>query len=447
MFEFQTISMGMVAVMVAAAFLLLFLIAVMLRRVVATNEVHIVQSRRATTSYGTSTGHGNTYYEWPSWVPMIGVTRIVLPVSVFDVTLQGYEAYDKGRVPFVVDVVAFFRISDSNMAAQRVYNFAELHEQLRAIVQGAIRSVLASHEIDSIMLERSKFGEQFTLEVRGQLKNWGVEAVKNIELMDIRDAQANKVIHNIMEKKKSLIEMQSRTEVAENMKRAQIAEIDAKRDTDLQQQQARQDVGLRTVEADRAVQVANQQALQVVKEQERATKEREMAVIQVADVQRAEIDRSVNLVKAEQDRQTTILIADGQLEAKRREAQGIAVEGQARADAEKAMQLAPVEAQIVLAKEIGTNDGYQKYLVTIRQVEAAQAVGIEQAKALEQAEVKVIANAGEPLRGVTKVMELFSAKGGTEIGAMLEALAQTEQGATLLGKLGASNGAAEPQKA
>ena len=80
-------------------------------------------------------------------------------------------------------------------------------------------------------------------------------------------------------------------------------------------------------------------------------------------------------------------------------------------------------------------------------MEAAQAVGIEQAKALEQAEVKVIANAGEPLRGVTKVMELFSAKGGTEIGAMLEALAQTEQGATLLGKLGASNGAAEPQKA
>jgi flotillin len=240
--------------------------------------------------------------------------------------------------------------------------------------------------------------------------------------------------------------MQSRTEVAENMKRAQIAEIDAKRDTDLQQQQARQDVGLRTVEADRAVQVANQQALQLVKEQERATKEREMAVVQVADVQRAEIDKSVNLVKAEQDRQATILIAEGQLEAKRREAQGIAAEGQARADAEKAMQLAPVEAQIVLAKEIGTNEGYQKYLVTIRQVEAAQAVGMEQAKALEQAEVKVIANTGEPLKGVTQVMELFSAKGGTEIGAMLEALAQTDEGRTLLSRIGAANGAAEPPK-
>ncbi len=425
--------------------LLLVIVAIMLRRVVATNEVHIVQSSRATTSYGTNTDHGNTYYEWPSWMPVLGITRIILPVSVFDLTLHAYEAYDKGRVPFVVDVVAFFRISDSNLAAQRVENFTELHDQLKAIVQGAIRSVLASHEIDDIMLERSKFGEHFTLEVKSQLENWGVETVKNTELMDIRDAQANKVIHNIMEKKKSLIEMQSRTEVAENMKRAQIAEIDAKRDTDLQQQQARQEVGLRTVEADRVVQVANQQALQMVKEQERATKEREMAVIQVADVQRAEIDKSVNLVKADQDKQTTILVAEGQLEAKRREAQGITVEGQARADAEKAMQLAPVEAQIVPAKEIGTNEGYQKYLVTIRQVEAAQAVGVEQARALEKADVKVIANTGAPVSGMTQVMDLFSAKGGTEIGAMLEALAQSEEGDRLLRKIGLGNGASQNQ--
>ena len=356
--------------------------------------------------------------------------------------MQDYEAYDKGRVPFVVDVVAFFRISDSNLAAQRVENFAELHEQLKAVLQGAIRSVLASHEIDDIMLERSRFGEQFTMEVRSQLANWGVETVKNVELMDIRDAQGNQVIHNIMEKKKSLIEMQSRTEVAGNMKRAQIAEIDAKRDTDLQEQQARQEVGLRTVEADRAVQIAKQQALQVLKEQERLTKEKEMAIVQVGSVQQAEIDRSVNLVKAEQDRQTTILIAEGQLEARRREAQGITAEGQARADAEKAMQLAPVEAQIVLAKEIGNNEGYQKYLITIRQVEAAQTVGTEQAKALEKAEVKVIANAGEPVKGVTRVMDLFSSKGGTEIGAMLEALAQSEQGLALLSKAGLKNGGA-----
>lgn len=430
---------------------LLFIAALFLRRVVETNEVHIVQSARATTSYGKDTGNGNTYYHWPAWVPVIGITKITLPVSVFDLTLQGYEAYDKGRVPFLVDVVAFFRINDSNIAAQRVASFEELHDQLKAIVQGAIRTVLASHDIDEIMLERSKFGEAFTAEVEQQLENWGVETVKNIELMDIRDSQGNKAIHNIMAKKQSLIEMQSRSEVAENMKRAQIAEIEAKRDTELQAQHARQQVGLRTVEAERAVKVSNEQATQAIKEQEKVTKEKEMAVISVADTQRAEIDKAVNIVHAQQDRDTsivkaegekqqTVLIAEGKLEAKRREAQGIQLEGEAKAEAEKALQLAPVTAQITLAKEIGANQEYQNYLITIRQIEAAQAVGTEQAKVLSAADVKIISNTGNPVEGVTNVLDLFSSKGGTQVGAMLEALSQTDAGKAVVSKL--TNGAA-----
>ena len=75
-----------------------------LRRVVPTNEVHIIQSSKTTMSYGKDTENGNTYYEWPSWIPKIGLTKIILPVSVFDLDLQDYEAYDKGRLPFVVDV-------------------------------------------------------------------------------------------------------------------------------------------------------------------------------------------------------------------------------------------------------------------------------------------------------------------------------------------------------
>jgi flotillin len=86
------------------------LIALFLRRVVPTNEVHIVQSGKSTVSYGKDHSSGNTYYEWPSWIPVVGIVKIVLPVSVFDEDLESYEAYDKGRLPFVVDVKAFFRI-------------------------------------------------------------------------------------------------------------------------------------------------------------------------------------------------------------------------------------------------------------------------------------------------------------------------------------------------
>jgi flotillin len=376
-------------------------------------------------------------------LPVIGITKTILPVSVFDLSFKDYEAYDKDRVPFVVDIVAFFRIEDSNVAAQRVANFGELLTQLKAIVQGAIRTVLASHDIDSIMVDRSKFGDAFTGQVVEQLKNWGVMPVKNIELMDIRDTGNNQTIHNIMSKKISFIQMQSRSEVAKNNKDAQIAEITAQQESKVREQEALEGIGKRTAEKDQAVGIASQKAAQAVKEEEKLTKTKEMAVLEVQNVRTAEIQKNVNLVQADQAKQTSIINSEGQkqtailnaeglLESKKREAEGTVLVGNAKAEAEKAMQLAPVQAQIVLAQEIGTNENYQKYLVTIRQVEAGQVVGVEQAKALEKADIKIIANTGEPVSGIKNVMDIFTPKGGTSIGGMIEALKQTEGGAELL---------------
>jgi flotillin len=422
----------------AATGVLLFVLTIsfLFRRVVSTNEVHIVQSRSETKSYGKDTPNGNTYFEWPSWLPLLGVSKIVLPVSVFNLNLNGYEAYDVGRVPFVVDIVAFFRISDSNLAAQRVESFAHLEKQLHAIVQGSVRTILASHDIDRIMLERSIYGEQFTSSVQDQLKSWGVVPVKNIELMDIRDAGSNLVIHNIMEKKKSLIEMQSRQEVAENIKNAEVSEIQAQRERDIKNEEALQAVGERTAEKVKAVGIANETASQQIKEQQRITKEKEMAVILVNDVKRSEINKDMNVVKADEDRVTMILRAEGHLEAKKKEAEAIAIEGEARARAERALQLAPVQAQIELAKEIGENEGYQTYLISIEAINANKMVGLEQAQALKASDIKVIVNSGNPVDGISNVMDMFSAKGGTNFAAMLEGLAQTEQGMALMDRLG-----------
>ncbi len=107
------------------------------------------------------------------------------------------------------------------------------------------------------------------------------------------------------------------------------------------------------------------------------------------------------------------------------------------------MQLAPVQAQIVLAKEIGNNDAYQKYLITIEQVKANQFVGIEQAKALSSADLRIIANSGNVENGMKGLMDIFSSTGGTNIGAMFEGFAQTEQGQTLLEKMGMKKGPGE----
>lgn len=408
---------------------------VTLRRVVPTNEVHIVQSASNTVSYGKDQASGNTYYSWPSWIPRLGVSTITLPVSVFPLRLSEYEAYDSGRLPFVLDLAAFFRIENSNMAAQRVSNFAELNGQLTSIVQGAARTILASKTIEEIMAGRSEFGDAFTKEVNEQLKAWGVTTVKNIELMDIRDAKGSRVIQNIMEKKKSEIERESRIVVAENNRAAENAEIDARREVEINQQLAAQQVGIRKAEQEREVGLARERMQQTIKEQEKVTAEKQAEVLRVEEVARADIDRAVEVVRAEAEKQKTVLIAEGKLESERREAEALRVRGEATAQSEKLLQLAPVEAQIVLAKEIGENQGYQQYLVTLRQVEAHQAIGVAQAKSLEQADVKVIANAGDVQQGMTGIGDLFSARGGTAIAAAIEGLAQSATGKALLDKI------------
>lgn len=436
-------------------FMVIFaLIAMSFRKVVSTNDVHIVQSGKKTTSYGKGMPAGNVYYKWPSWIPFIGVRVIALPVSVFDITLNGYAAYDKGRVPFMIDIMAFFRITDSNMAAERVSNTEELQRQLQGILQGVCRTILATSEIQEILEGRSQFGGMFTKEVDENLKQWGVQSVKQIELMDIRDANDSKVIANIMAKKKSVIEMESRVTVAGNMQTAQVAEITAQQAVKTREQEAIEQVGIRTAEKDQRIGIANQTAMQNVKEQEKETATRSMAVVQVNTVRQAEINRDAQVVAADQakkvavinaegNKQQTILMAEGNLEQAKLVAQGTRLKGEAEGAAEQAVLMAPVNTQITLAKEIGQNAGYQTYLVSIRALEKDQAVGIEQAKALQAADIKVIANTGEVVGGVTKVMDLFTSKGGTQLGAMVEALKQTPAGAAIVSRLAGNGTGAE----
>lgn len=438
-------------IVVTAAGLLftaLILIALNYRTVVATNSVHIVQTSHARISYGGVDAEGNprknTYYAWPSWIPLIGVKVSVLPLSVFDLPLDNYGAYDKGRLPFVIDIMAFFRVNDSGIAAERVASFEELKDQLHSILKGASRTILATSDIEPIMESRAVFGQKFTEEVSEQLKQWGVTPVKNIELMDIRDAAGSNVIANIMAKKKSEIEKESRIAVALNMKDAQSAEIENQREVEMRKQEAAETVGRRTADAQMNIGISQQKAEQAVQEEAKTTAEKNMAVKSVEHVRAAEINRSVELVNADKVRQaqiiaadaskqTAITIAEGQkqqtvlkaeadLTTATLNAQGTEAEGRAVGVAETARLMAPVTAQVELAEKIGANQSYQTYLINIEQVKANQAVGVEQAKALVGADVRIIVNGNSPAEGASSVMDLFTPKGATQLGAAIEAM-------------------------
>lgn len=246
--------------------------------------------------------------------------------------------------------------------------------------------------------------------------------------------------------------------VAKNDQEAQEAEIQAKREIELKQQEANQQVGLRKAQVSQEVGIAEEKAQQAVKEQAKITKEKEMEVTKVQTVKQAEIDKEQTIINAnakkqeteinaEADKKKTELNAEASLILKTKEAEanlitqqknaeGIKVEGDAKAGAEKLMQLASVEAQLTLAKEIGENPAYQTYLVQIRQVEANEKVGLAQAENIKGADIKIIAGAGDVTGGISSAAGALSPKGGFNLAGMLESLGATEAGKALLDKLG-----------
>lgn len=442
-----------------------------LRRIVPTNVVHIVQRGSKTVSYGVGKT-SNVYYEWPSWLPYFGVEVRELPVSNFDIDLQEYSAYDKDRVPFVVDVKAFFHIADTNIAAAKVESFSELKEQLKNVVQGAVRSILAKSPLESIMEERSIFGEQFTQAVNADLKNWGVESIKNIELMDVRDSKESQVIHQIMAKRMSAIDMESRVEVAKNQQKAEEEELQARQQVAVKkadadrisgeaQARSTQAIGIANAESTKKSGIAEQESLRDIAEARQKTTEKDMEVIKVQQVKQAEINKEQEIIDAEKEKRRTEIAAEAEkfkvetdatarLEAQRKEAEGIASVGEAEArviaakgtaDAEalKAEQLASVTAQTTLAQEIGENDGYQEYLIKIKEVEVSQVVEVEKAKAmaeaLAKADLKILANSGDVQSGMSKLTDILSSKGGAQINGLMESLKQTPEGKAIMGLL------------
>ena len=398
---YALISSGVGALLIL--FVILYILG--LRRIVKADQVHVVQRNNTSDVYGSSAkeNKGNTYYEFPEWLPKLGVTVKKLSTSIFDVNLTEYDAYDKDRLPFLVDIKAFFRISDFRVAASKVRDTKELEDQLKGIVQGAVRSLLAKEDLESIMSERAKYGNAFTQEVADQLKEWGVVAVKNIELMDIKDSHNSEVIANIMKKKKSAIEMESRTTVANNMKQAKEAEIVANQEVALKEQDSIREVGLREAQVKQEVGIANEKQMQQVQEQAKVTAEKEMEVKRVQEVKAAEIakqaaeidanknkevitinaeanvvrteaDKKVAILNAEANQQQTILNAEAQkqqitlkaeadLVTATNEAKGTEAKGKAQALAQELAKKASVQDQVTLAKEVGENQPYQDFLI------------------------------------------------------------------------------------
>lgn len=415
-----------------------------LRRIVPPNEVHVIRQGDNTLIYGATNyncldlmneSSGNVYYAWPDWLPIIGVSILVLPLHVFDIKLDDYRCYDKDRLPFSADIHAFFRITNYKIAASRIKGATSLNTQLRAVLEGTARHLLGNRELESIMGEYSEYSEEFTKNVKEALSNWGISTTKNIQIMDIRDVPGEKVISNIMQRKKSEVEKQSRMAIARNNRIAREAELEAAKSVKLKEQDLTEAVGKREAEVSANVGIEKEKANQKVHEQAKTTKAKEMDVLETERTRQAEIEKKSQTIIAETQKRKLEIESAGQLAANENEAKGIEAKGKAQADAEKRYQMASVEAQAALAQEVGDDQEYLAYLIRTKQIDAAKLVGLKQAENLSNADIRILAGAGDVSTGVGKATGILSPNTGFNMASLLEALGTSEEGQQLLASI------------
>lgn len=430
-----------------------------LRRVVPTNEVHIVQRKKTSEVYGRWFKWGNIYISWPSWVPLFWVEVQRLPLSIFTLQLNGYKAYDSGKVPFIVDVTAFFVIKDPELAAQKIFNIQELKNQLNEILKWVVRKTLASKDIIEIMESRVEIKDEFYNEVFSAVKDWGVD-LKNVEFMDIRDPDDNssRVIDNIMNKKRSQIEAESQIEVAENQKRAtiekeakdseararaaeaksraDIVEYDSRREADLKRIENEKLTQNLEIEKEKVLSMQKEEAKQKLYESTKITREKELAIKQLEEEKRAEINKNIELIKAEEQKQKALIDAEAEAKTLEMEAQAKKTAKELEAQAEKARIEAIWIAEAKKIDFMGTAEAKNKsemakalnefspealhYMIRELEAKLSEVVDLEKARALAKADIKVISTGENGGNGVQNFMDLFSANGGASLWAMVE---------------------------
>jgi len=452
---------ALIVIIVIFAIIVLYIIT-QLRKVVPTNEAHVVQKGSSSIAFGKGFDWGNVYLNWAPWVPVVWISVQKLPLSIFDLQLNDYKAYDSGKVPFQVDITAFFIISDPETAAQKVESISELRNQLNETLKWVVRKVLASKDIVDIMESRSEIKDEFYNQVFGAVKSWGIK-LQNVEFMDIRDADGSQVVTNIMMKKRSQIEAESQIEVAENQKnaiiekenkdaearsaaaaaksRADIISSDAQREAELKVIENEKLTQNKEIEKERVLAVQKEEAKQKLYEAEKLTKEKELEVKKVEEEKNAEIAKNIELIKADEQKQKIII--DAQADKEKVELAATADKIKVELDAEA--QKKKIESiGIARAKEldyIGTAEAKNKTqmaeaLNTFTQesidfmkkeldVKLSEVVDLEKAKALGKADIKVISTWKNWWEWVKSFMDLFSANGGSNIGAMVEAAKNT----------------------
>ena len=378
-------------------------------RITPPTEAHLVisPSKKMIVSSDDSiaTDKKKTYFAIPSGIPFVGRQVRIMDLTIKEAVVE-QESYEKNQARFQVKSSTKYRISNVNRAAETFDNDIELRKQLEEVIVSSTNAVAALYDVVDMRSKKKQMGEAIHKEMKDDLEQWGLSLI-SFQLIDFRDTEDSKIISDISKRREVEIEARTREENAEKTKQARIKEADA-------EEKAR----TREIAKDQVVAEREENKKQKIAEQEKLAEEKRFAVVQVQTIQQANIDKEKAIVEANQNKETEII---------NKETKKLAGEG----DRLKAQEIAKGEAAPILEKGLAEAAAKEKLQAALNKfgdkaimaltaekiVEMQKDVGVETAKALTAADVKVFAG-GEG-----------EAKNGFDLGKMISAMSASNESA------------------
>ncbi len=427
--------------------------------IVPPQQAHVIVNNKGRTlhiSGREKEGIKSTYF----YIPFL-MTRNILPMEQIPITINEMSLHDKEFAPFRCNIVTWLVVNNPILAAERIGDIItdrdlktndkdslilqvaqRLSRDIRPLIASVSRTAAMKLTIQQIFQDRKQFSLRVEEDIDISLKKWGL-SLTDLEVLHIEDNPPSSgesralVIANLEKTKAKELEADARKEVAIRDREARIAESENNKQAELTEATNEEEWRKRHIQKDQEIQIQEQQKELAVQNiiqkanEQKIEAERTYAVGKAdyeadASVKTAEGERQSTIARAEGNKQRRLLEADAESEYTRVTgvAQGDAIEATktGEAEGEKAMLLAKAEGTKQML--LGEAEGLDKKADAQAKLQDS-AVIIEMINAAKQIEIAKYQYLAEGMKGAkTQIVaggmtELFGQSLGPQQGAGL----------------------------
>jgi uncharacterized membrane protein YqiK len=389
--------------------------------VVPPHEAHVVVSRGKGKKVYCSRPLEGVRLQSAYWYIPILDQRLIIPLENIRIEIDSIPLRDQLMAKFSGDVICFLSVVDPLLAAEKLgrieaeegkTGFPRIEAEVGKLIESISRNASMSMEVYEIMRHRDAFSQEVKKRVNDPLKEWGVQLV-DLEVIHFKDIETYTVIKDLEQRQATLINAETRKQVADNQKGASIVESLANKETEVARAENEELYRIRQIQKDQKVGQTQQESVQNIAQAEMEANKQKVEALRVLDVGTAQVGAQAKIESAKGDSEAVKTKADGDSEAIRKT-------GLAQAEVTKATLIAEADGTKEKAYALKEYTDAGLSLETISaEVEIKKAQFAALAEGLKVAKISLVTSGESSILGIP-----VSAKVGADIGQMLYEMAE-----------------------